>query len=142
MQVQQVRQLLSADQAQRRALSAGPGSPSGSVDEQLGLGREVKVDDVVQEGYVQTPGRDIRGYQNGRLPRPELANVYLSCSLQEKSLFQLGSVTQHFYEQFTTNRHFCQLSPTTTAMTTKKLLCGHQHILTHGSVPLLLIVQD
>ena len=50
------------------------------VDKELRLGWEVKVDDIVEEGYVQTPGRHVCGDEDGRFACSELPNVdFASC---------------------------------------------------------------
>lgn len=55
---------------------------SHAVHEQLGLGREVKVDHIVQQWDVNAAGCHICDHHHVRPPRRELANVDLTSSLQ------------------------------------------------------------
>ena len=47
-----------------------------TMHEQLWLGREVEVDDIVQERDVKAPGSHISHNQHARSAHPELAYVY------------------------------------------------------------------
>ena len=59
-----------------------PGNCSVPVDKELGLGWEVKVDDIVKEGYVKTPGSHICSNEDGRFSSSELADVDFASCLQ------------------------------------------------------------
>lgn len=78
LEIDEVGQLVAGHQGIGVALAAGPSHATHSVDKQLGLGREVEVDDIVQEGDVDTSGSQIRDEQNPGSLSAELGGVDLS----------------------------------------------------------------
>lgn len=55
------------------------------MDEELGSGREVIVDDVIQEGDIYATGSHISHNEYVDIPSPELGTVYAACCLHNKS---------------------------------------------------------
>lgn len=55
------------------------------MDKEFGAGWEVIVDDIVQEGNIDTTGSDICHNENADLACPKLAAVDATSSLQEDS---------------------------------------------------------
>lgn len=58
-------------------------SLTNSVQEQLGFGREVVVDDVVQQGDVDTTSSNVSHKQHHGFPMHKFPNIDLSGSLIE-----------------------------------------------------------
>lgn len=59
----------------------GAPAPTDAMQEQLGLGREAVVDDVVQHGDVETAGGHIGDQQHGALALGKLGDVDLAGGL-------------------------------------------------------------
>lgn len=64
--------------------SSSPGGTADAVHEQLGLRREVEVDDVVQQRDVNAARRNVRDHHELRAPRPELGDVDLARRLRAR----------------------------------------------------------
>ena len=67
VQVHHVGEVLRLHEAQREPAPALARRPPDAVHEELGVGRETVVHDVVQERNVDPPRREVRHHQDGHL---------------------------------------------------------------------------
>lgn len=84
-------------------------SPTGAVDEELGTGGKVIVDDIVQERDVNATCGHICHDENAHLACPELAAVYAAGSLQAAMCTVRFMLTA--FNSYSTDSNYCRMPP-------------------------------
>ena len=77
--------LIGSNEAQRCPRSTSTCHTTHAVHKQLGRGRKVKVDDVIEHGDVNAAGCNVRHDKDLDVTGAELGNVDLACCTDEKS---------------------------------------------------------
>ena len=86
LQVEEVGELGARDERVGRTLAAGTGCPANSVDKHTGTGREVVVDDILEDRDVDTTGGDVGDDEDRRLAPAEALELLLARRLVERTI--------------------------------------------------------